>query len=108
MESMRKLKMQSKPDSHQNLKLSEKIGKKNMKKKKEKKKKKKHEMQGPSTPNLLLINLSVSFTFNQKKKNFLYLFNGLGEYPGLICDFTPTFISKSFPSLFGDHKFLFF
>ena len=32
---MRKLKMQSKPDSHQNLKLSEKIGKKNMKKKKE-------------------------------------------------------------------------
>ena len=37
---MRKLKMQSKPDSHQNLKLSEKIGKKNMKKKKKKKKKK--------------------------------------------------------------------
>ena len=36
---MRKLKMQSKPDSHQNLKLSEKIGKKNMKKKKRKKKK---------------------------------------------------------------------
>ena len=62
---MRKLKMQSKPDSHQNLKLSEKIGKKNMKKKK----KKREEMQGPSTPNLLLINLSLSFTFNQKKKN---------------------------------------
>ena len=68
---MRKLKMQSKPDSHQNLKLSEKIGKKNMKKKK---KKKKHEMQGPSTPNLLLINLPLSFTLTKKKKNFfIYL-----------------------------------
>ena len=67
-----------------------------------KKKKKRHEMQGPSTPNLLLINLSLSFTFNpKKKKNYLYnyLFNGLGEYLGLICDFTP--------SLFGEHKFLF-
>ena len=85
--------MQSKPDSHQNLTLSEKIGKKNMKKrkKKKKKKKKKHEMQGPSTPNLLQINLPLSFTLTKKKK-FLYLFNGLGEYPGLICDFTPTFI----------------
>ena len=63
------------------------------------KKKKKHEMQGPSTPDLLLINLSPSFTFNQKKKKYLYiyLFNGLGEYRGLISDFTPLFHLNLFP-----------
>ena len=47
---MRKLKMQSKPDSHQNLKLSEKIGKKNMKKKRKKKEKKKKSMKCKDPP----------------------------------------------------------
>ena len=62
--------MQSKPDSHQNLKLSEKIGKKNMKKKKKKKKKKKEEAWNARTlhSKSLTNKFATVFHFNQKKK----------------------------------------
>ena len=57
--------MQSKPDSHKNLKLSEKIGKKNMKKKKKKKK----AWNARTLHSKSLTNkFATVFHFNQKKK----------------------------------------